>query len=104
MQSCAQAAQFQLGGGTLSYNSQNIWTAAGLEYAAFQAQGSPPVNSISTTFENVGGVLHWYNDTFTGGEATFCQVAASGQVWFVFSDDLPIDCVSVTLQVEYGKS
>ncbi|KAI8627934.1 hypothetical protein F5Y19DRAFT_440450 [Xylariaceae sp. FL1651] len=95
--SCDQASLFGVEDGQLLAGGQDVATDPGVAYMAFKVM---PSGTISTTFSIVNGVLHWYNDAFTGGEAGFCQTA-DGQVFITFQGDAaaPANCNSVTIVV-----
>ncbi|KAH8773584.1 hypothetical protein F5883DRAFT_641571 [Diaporthe sp. PMI_573] len=75
--SCSFAAPYY------TFNGQLLEAATGLPLSV--NAGVPFINltiaaqgSISTRFEIVDEVLHWYNPQFFGGEAIFCVWRASG--------------------------
>ncbi|KAK8047102.1 hypothetical protein PG996_015166 [Apiospora saccharicola] len=59
------------------------------------------VEDIYTSFVVVDSVLHWQNTAFDGGEAGFCQVGGSGQVYATFAERAtwPPGCDSISIIV-----
>lgn len=58
--------------------------------------------SISTRFEVVDSVLHWYNPQFFNGEAIFCVVGSD--IYALFSSfGRPEGCVTVQLVLFKGQ-
>ncbi|RSM00409.1 hypothetical protein CEP52_009118 [Fusarium oligoseptatum] len=94
---CTDADTFTLTSGQLLDNDIPIYYD-GEEFKLFGGQGPPPDDAITTTFENVGGSLRWVNPSLPNGQAGFCQVAASGQVYITFSSR-PEGCRPVTISV-----
>ncbi|KAJ4425204.1 hypothetical protein N0V82_000013 [Gnomoniopsis sp. IMI 355080] len=100
--SAATIFELQIGGGVLLDLALPLFTEAGDPFAEFRSTGAPPADAISTTFNGVdGGVLSWANTAFFGGEAAFCQVPATGQVYSTFQGNLnvPPGCVTVQLRI-----
>ncbi|KAK8135996.1 hypothetical protein PG984_003936 [Apiospora sp. TS-2023a] len=56
---------------------------------------------ISKAFVVINSVLHWQNTAFDGGEAGFCQVVGSGQVYATFAERAtwPPGCDSISIIV-----
>ncbi|RSL44930.1 hypothetical protein CEP54_014483 [Fusarium duplospermum] len=98
---CTDADTFSLTSGQLLDNGIPIYYD-GEEFKLFGGQGPPPDDAISTTFQNIGGSLRWVNPSLPNGQAGFCQVAASGQVYITFSGQ-PEGCRPVTISVFTGK-
>ncbi|ETS85823.1 hypothetical protein PFICI_03848 [Pestalotiopsis fici W106-1] len=97
--SCSDASGFGLIDGQLVSNDGGglIATEPGVESMVLRV--SPTGGSINTTFAVVDGILHWFNDAFFGGEATFCQTP-DGQVNLVFTEDgAPAGCGEVSVAV-----
>ncbi|RTE83586.1 hypothetical protein BHE90_001838 [Fusarium euwallaceae] len=94
---CTDADTFTLTSGQLLDNDIPIYYD-GEEFKLFGGQRPPPDDAITTTFENVGGSLRWVNPSLPNGQAGFCQVAASGQVYITFSSR-PEGCRPVTISV-----
>lgn len=94
--SCSDASGFSLVDGQLVTSDGSIVaTEPGVESMVLRV--SPTGGSINTTFAVVDGVLHWFNDAFFGGEATFCQTP-DGQVNLVFTEDgAPDGCGEVSI-------
>lgn len=102
---CSGATIFELGTVLLD-RGLPLFTEAGDPFAEFRSTGPPPADAITTTFSGVvGGTLSWANTAFLTGEAVFCQVPATGQVFSTFEGDLnvPAGCVTVQLRVLAGK-
>lgn len=98
--SCSDATQFNLTGGRLTSGGEVVAVDPGVAYMPVHVADG----AISTTFAVVGGVLHWYNESFSGGEAGFCQ-DPTGQFYFTFKDSTnwPTGCTSVSIVVYDGK-
>lgn len=99
--SCSHAAPYY------TFNGQLRQVRTGLPLSV--NPGVPFINftianqgSISTRFEVVDEVLHWYNPQFFGGEAIFCVVGN-----FIFatftSSGRPAACVTVQLILLRGQ-
>lgn len=105
-QVCTDAYVFLIGGGQLLAENQPLWGNASLEYEAVTNLGPPPTGAITTDFELVDDLLSWRNPAFVDGEAFYCQVANSGQVFFTFEAsqaDWPPNCQQIYLQAFPGK-
>lgn len=103
---CGSASFFDIGGGELFFEGEVFFGSADIAFKAFGAPGAAPEGAITTTLDIPGGRLRWLNSAFTDGEVFFCQVADSGQVYFVFSADQstwPDGCEEVNLQSFPGK-
>ncbi|KAJ4323637.1 hypothetical protein N0V84_004245 [Fusarium piperis] len=102
-QVCTFASVFTLGSGPSSgelFDGDVPLYYQGEDYKEFQALGSPSDGSITRTFANEGGILHFKNPSFPNGQATFCQDSSSGLVYMVFTSGPP-NCTPVQLSV-YG--
>lgn len=98
---CTLATPFTFENGQLSSGGQLISVAPGIDYQQFITE--PTVQSTSTTFGIQDNVLVWYNQSFTGYYAQFCQ-DADGQVWTVFNEKQPpFVCNAVELIVYQSK-
>lgn len=99
--SCSFAAPYY------TFNGQLLEAATGLPLSV--NAGVPFINltiaaqgSISTRFEIVDEVLHWYNPQFFGGEAIFCVVGSAIFATFT-SSGRPAGCVTVQLVLIRGQ-
>ncbi|KAK6199846.1 hypothetical protein LQW54_009828 [Pestalotiopsis sp. IQ-011] len=93
--SCSDASGFDLTDGQLTSGGELVATEPGV--ASMVLRVSPAGGSINTTLAVVGGVLHWFNDAFYGGEAAFCQ-DAGGRVNVVFTEGgAPAGCAEVSV-------
>ncbi|KAK7740286.1 hypothetical protein SLS63_001488 [Diaporthe eres] len=82
---CRSATVYRLDSGRLQISSRltfSIFADAGTSFTEFRARESLNVgaNIVATTFLNDNSILRWRNASFSGGEAGFCQVPATGQV------------------------
>lgn len=99
--SCSNAAPYY------TFNGQLFEVATGLALSV--NLGVPFINftiaaqgSISTRFEIVDSVLHWYNPQFFNGEATFCVIGSAIFATFT-SFGRPAGCVTVELVLFRGQ-
>lgn len=99
--SCSNAAPYY------AFNGQLLEYASGLPLSV--NPGVPYINftiaaqgSISTRFQIVDDVLHWYNPQFLGGEAIFCVVGRAIFATFA-GTDRPTGCVIVQLVLLRGQ-
>lgn len=99
---CSRAAPYY------TFNGQLFEVTTGLALSV--NFGVPFINftiaaqgSISTRFEVVDSILHWYNPQFYNGEATFCVVGSAIFATFT-SYGRPADCVTVQLVLIRGQS
>lgn len=97
---CANAAPYRVFNGQMFEVSTGLALSVnfGVPFMNFTlaAQGS-----ISTRFEIVDDVLHWYNPQFFGGEAGFCVIGADIFATFT-SVGRPVNCVNVMLVLMRG--
>ena len=91
-----------------AFNGQLFEVATGLTLSV--NVGVPFLNftmaaqgSISTRFEIIDDVLHWYNPQFFNGEAEFCVVGPAIYATFA-SFGRPAGCVTVQLDLLRGQS
>lgn len=104
---CRSATVYTLDSGRLLVASRptfSIFADAGTSFTEFRSRESltAGANIVDTTFLNDNGVLRWRNALFSGGEAGFCQVAATGQVYTTYVDSptlFPAGCLPVTVSV-----
>ncbi|KAI1263874.1 hypothetical protein F5Y18DRAFT_393011 [Xylariaceae sp. FL1019] len=98
--SCDEADLFGVTDGQLLNGGEPIAVDAGVDYIPFKVN---PEADISTTFSIVNGLLHWYNDEFSGGEAGFCQTP-DGNVYITFAPNAgPADCAIVNVVTYYAQ-
>ncbi|ROV95645.1 hypothetical protein VSDG_05284 [Cytospora chrysosperma] len=93
--SCSNATTYEQSGGQLINGENGIPFSvdAGVAYINFTTF-TP--GSISTDFEVIGNVLHWYNSQFYNGAAGFCEL--DGTVYATFTEEGgPIGCTSIDL-------
>ncbi|KAK6075754.1 Candidapepsin-3 [Seiridium cupressi] len=92
--SCSDATGFNLTNGQLVNGGQSVNTEPGMSSMTLHVS---PSGSINTTFLVVDSILHWFNNGFFGGEASFCQTS-SGRVHVVFTEHgTPAGCTQVSL-------
>lgn len=104
---CSSATVYRLDSGRLQINSRltlSIFADAGTSFTEFRARESlnAAANIVATTFFNDNSVLRWRNASFSGGEAGFCQVAATGQVYTTYVASpaaWPAGCVPVSITI-----
>ncbi|KAI7778243.1 hypothetical protein LA080_002429 [Diaporthe eres] len=82
---CRSATVYRLDSGRLQISSRltfSIFADAGTSFTEFHARESlnAGANIVATTFVNDNSILRWRNASFSGGEAGFCQVPATGQL------------------------
>ncbi|KAF4992904.1 hypothetical protein FGRMN_6847 [Fusarium graminum] len=96
---CEDADQFNLlGGSLLSRNSPVYYN--GEDYKLLGGQTGPvPPGAITTTFSIDGnGYVQFSNSLLPNGQAGFCQVSDTGEVYLTFTSSPP-DCVTIRLAV-----
>ncbi|KAJ0124826.1 hypothetical protein J7T55_006169 [Diaporthe amygdali] len=106
-QDCKAATVYRLDSGTLRESASltfSIFADVGTGFAEFRSRDSTNAgaNIIATTFSNDNSILRWLNPAFSGGEAGFCQVAATGQVYATFVASpvgLPAGCSPIRISV-----
>lgn len=106
--SCYDAPAFLLNAGQLVEEDSGwpVWATVGdTNLALSDSTGVPPAGAITTTFENIEGVLRWRNESFSNGVAGTCQEESNGQVYFTFAGagSRPLSCQEVFLVVVTGK-
>ncbi|KAI1810697.1 hypothetical protein GGS20DRAFT_162042 [Poronia punctata] len=101
-ETCDGATPFTLEAGMLEAGGEAVATDPDIAFIPFRVQ---PAGSISTTFTIINGLLHWYNPAFTGGEAGFCMVMDTEQVFITFqgAGSGPAGCVAVDIVVYYAS-
>lgn len=97
---CDDATAFSLLSGQLLDDGLPIYYN-GQAFSPFGAQGQPPDGAVTTTFQNIGGILGFVNASLPNGEAGFCQDPTTGQVYITFSDT-PEGCTPVSISVYTG--
>jgi hypothetical protein len=103
--SCSDAAPYYTFNGQLRdvRTGLSLSVNPGVAYINFTVADQ---GSISTRFDVVDDVLHWYNPQFFGGEAIFCVVGSDIFATFTSAGG-PIGCVPVLLVLfrgQYSKS
>lgn len=104
---CRSATTYRLDSGRLQISSRltfSIFADAGTSFTEFRARESlnAGANIVATTFFNDNSILRWRNASFSGGEAGFCQVAATGQVYTTYvasPTQWPAGCLPVSISI-----
>ncbi|RFN43812.1 hypothetical protein FIE12Z_11941, partial [Fusarium flagelliforme] len=96
---CLEAAQFDLQDGSLVYGGFSIYYN-GEDFKSLIGQpGRVPRRAITTTFSiDNSGFLRFSSSLLPNGEAGFCQVPDSGEVYVTFTSSPP-GCTSVRLAI-----
>ncbi|KAH7183586.1 uncharacterized protein B0J16DRAFT_416630 [Fusarium flagelliforme] len=96
---CLEAAQFDLQDGSLIYGGFSIYYN-GEDFKSLIGQpGRVPRRAITTTFSvDSSGFIRFSSSLLPNGEAGFCQVPDSGEVYVTFTSSPP-GCTSVRLTV-----
>lgn len=108
---CTSATVYRLDSGRLQVSSNpslSVFADAGTSFTEFRTRQSLNAGAgiVTTTFSNDNSVLRWQNASFSGGQAGFCQVAATGQVYATFVDSpaqLPTGCLPIRVSIIDGK-
>ncbi|KAI9147446.1 peptidase s8 and s53 subtilisin kexin sedolisin [Paramyrothecium foliicola] len=95
---CDEAAVFVLISGQLSLDQVPIFYERGESFKAFPGSrtNTPTSEAVTTSFTITDGQVHFRNSALPGGEAGFCQVPESGQVYLKFTEGPP-DCEEVLI-------
>lgn len=104
---CRSATVYRLDSGRLQISSRltfSIFADAGTSFTEFRARESlnAGANIVATTFLNDNSILRWRNASFSGGEAGFCQVPTTGQVYTTYVASpaaLPAGCLPVSISI-----
>jgi hypothetical protein len=96
---CEDADRFSLLGGSLLDGDLPIYYN-GEDFKELSGQPGPvPAGAISTTFSvDSNGFVQFSNSLLPSGEAGFCQVSDSGQVYLTFTSSPP-NCKTVRLAI-----
>ncbi|ETS84474.1 hypothetical protein PFICI_02499 [Pestalotiopsis fici W106-1] len=95
---CASAQEFTIVDGELTGQGGSLRADIDASFTEFVPSSG---GTISRTFVVINSTLHWQNETFSGGEAGFCQ-SSDGVVYATFRDaesDLPVDCSPISIVV-----
>ncbi|RSM20192.1 hypothetical protein CDV31_000987 [Fusarium ambrosium] len=96
-ESCSDAGVFSLVNGQLLEEGTPIYYA-GEDFKKLVSQGEPPIDAITRTFVNSGGVLLFENSLLPNGQAGYCQDPETSEVFITFAS-APLGCVPVSLTV-----
>ncbi|RSL63415.1 hypothetical protein CEP54_005253 [Fusarium duplospermum] len=96
-ESCFDAGVFSLIDGQLLEGGDPIYYA-GEDFKQLTSQGGPPIDAITRTFVNSGGILLFENSLLPNGEAGYCQDPETSEVFITFAS-APEGCVPVSLTV-----
>lgn len=102
-QQCDNATVFTLASGQLSDSGSPIYYLPGDSYKELRSAGPLPYGAISTNFTIDKGVLEFSNSSLPGGEAGFCEDAATGSIYLTFTSS-PLGCEPVFLASYGGKA
>ncbi|RSL85641.1 hypothetical protein CEP51_003222 [Fusarium floridanum] len=101
-ESCSDAGVFSLVNGRLLEEGTPIYYA-GEDFKQLVSQGEPPIDAITRTFVNSGGVLLFENSLLPNGQAGYCQDPETSEVFITFAS-APLGCVPVSLTVYLGNN
>ncbi|KAI0850013.1 hypothetical protein F5Y00DRAFT_268772 [Daldinia vernicosa] len=98
--SCADATTFYLTDGVINSGGEYLATGRDVLYEPLTAS-SPRGDSAAGKFAVENGYLRWYDDGFYGGQARYCQMPGSGQVYVTYhvESTWPEGCEEVDLAV-----
>lgn len=100
-ESCSDAGFFSLSAGQLLDGGNPIFYA-GEDFKQLAGQGAPPIDAITRTFVNSGGLLLFENPLLPNGQAGYCQDPETSEVLITFAS-APLGCVPVSLTVYLGN-
>ncbi|KAF2993655.1 hypothetical protein E8E14_002246 [Neopestalotiopsis sp. 37M] len=94
--SCDSAREFTIVDGELTSQRGSLHADIDADFTEFGPSAS---GAISRTFVVINSTLHWQNETFSGGEAGFCQ-DSNGIVYATFRDtetSRPAGCSPISI-------
>ncbi|KAF7537792.1 hypothetical protein G7054_g3485 [Neopestalotiopsis clavispora] len=94
--SCDSAREFTIVDGELTSQRGSLHAEINAEFTEFEPSAS---GAISRTFVVINSTLHWQNETFSGGEAGFCQ-DSNGVVYATFRESgssRPVGCSPISI-------